>query len=137
MEEWWLRILRNLISRLDGPLHFRFILQPLMAILFAIRDGIRDARNGNAPYLWAICMERDQRRRLLQKGWKSIGRVFLLALGLDVIYQITALPRVYPLEALLTAVLLAIVPYLLLCGPINRTISALLRRGTMRWWTLG
>ena len=40
MEEILHRIYENLVGRLDGPLHFRFILQPLMATLFAVIDGI-------------------------------------------------------------------------------------------------
>jgi hypothetical protein len=127
MGEWWLRVSRNLVGQLDGPLHFRFILQPLMSILLATRDGIRDARGGDPAYLWSICTKRGHRLALLQKGWKAVSRVFLLAIGLDVIYQIIALPKFHPLEALLTAVLLAMVPYILFRGPIGRIVRLLIR----------
>ncbi|HXW73717.1 MAG TPA: hypothetical protein VEK10_02780 [Steroidobacteraceae bacterium] len=40
--------IRYFIGRFDGPLHFRFIAQPLMAILLAMRDGWRDARAGRS-----------------------------------------------------------------------------------------
>ena len=33
---------------------FRFILQPSMAAIAAIRDGLKDARTGRSPYFWAI-----------------------------------------------------------------------------------
>ena len=120
MEDWWIRISHNLAARLDGPLHFRFIMQPLMSILLAIRDGLRDARKGDPAYLCLIFTDRHRRLALLRAGSKSVGRLFLLAIGIDAIYQIIAFGTFYPGEALLTAALLAIVPYLLLRGPINR-----------------
>jgi hypothetical protein len=36
------RIWEDLAARVTGPLHFRLLLQPAMATIFAIRDGIRD-----------------------------------------------------------------------------------------------
>jgi hypothetical protein len=60
------------------------------------------------------------RRELLRQGWKDVGKVFLLAAILDVIYQLIVHRGVYLLELLLTAVTLAIVPYVLLRGPVSR-----------------
>ncbi len=37
-----------------GPLKFRFVVQPLVAAVLALRAGIRDAREGRAPFLWAL-----------------------------------------------------------------------------------
>lgn len=45
------RFWQEIAARPSGPLAFRFYLQPAMATFFAIRDGLRDARAGNAPYL--------------------------------------------------------------------------------------
>lgn len=44
------RIFDNVGDRLVGPLHFRFILQPVMATLFAARDGYKDAKAGRTAY---------------------------------------------------------------------------------------
>jgi hypothetical protein len=57
---------------------------------------------------------------MLKSGWKSVGKVFILAVLLDVAYQIIVLRFVYPGETVIVAFLLAIVPYLLLRGPVNR-----------------
>src|ERR1700719_793537 len=38
------RIWHQLIERTDAPMRFRFILQPLMAAIAAILDGLKDAR---------------------------------------------------------------------------------------------
>jgi len=60
----------DFIERFDGPLHFRLFAQPLMAILFAVRDGNRDAREGRSAYLSALLTDPTQRRYLLESGWK-------------------------------------------------------------------
>jgi hypothetical protein len=117
------RIIANLFGRLDGPLHFRFIMQPAMAILFAIKDGINDAKLGNPAYFWAIVFTPDHRKTLIKGGWKSVGKIFILAVVLDVIYQLKVNHRIYPGETLIVAIVLAIIPYILIRGPVNRLIS--------------
>ncbi len=110
----------NFIGRLDGPLHFRFFAQPLMAILLAVRDGSRDARQGRSPWAWMLLNDPGQRFHLLADGWRAIWRVFVLALALDVIYQIIEWRTLRPLGALVTAIILAAIPYVVLRGPTNR-----------------
>jgi len=118
----------DFLGRFDGPLHFRLFVQPLMAILFAVRDGRRDAREGRSAYLWAVLTDPAQRRYLLESGWKGISKVFVLAFALDVIYQFMEWHGLKALQALLTAIILAVIPYALLRGPVNR----LLRMGQTR-----
>jgi hypothetical protein len=120
MEDILTRIFENLIGRVHGPMSFRFLLQPLMAIIFAVRDGRKDAREGQVPYFWAMFTDPEHRRDLMRNGWKSVGKVFIIALVLDAVYQYIALKWFYPVEALVTAFVLAIVPYVLLRGPANR-----------------
>lgn len=112
----------DFIGRFDGPLHFRLFVQPLMAILFAVRDGSRDAREGRGAYLWSIATDPRQRGYLLQSGWKGISKIFILAYVLDVIYQFVEWHGLKPLEALLTAIVLAVIPYSVLRGPVNRLL---------------
>ena len=122
MDELLARVLENLVGRVDGPLKFRLLLQPAMAILFAIRDGRKDAREGRAPYFWAIFTQSLHRKELLQEGWKAVGKVFVIATVIDLIYQLIALRWLYPGEALLVAFILACIPYLLIRGPVNRLV---------------
>jgi hypothetical protein len=110
----------DFIERFDGPLHFRLFVQPLMAILFAVRDGSRDAREGRSAYGWALLTDSAQRRYLIESGWTGIAKVFVVALALDLVYEIMVWHGLKPLQALLTATLLAVLPYALLRGPINR-----------------
>jgi hypothetical protein len=116
----WQRFVENLFSRMDGPLHFRFIMQPSMAIILAVIDGIKDAKAGRPAYFWAMVKNPEQRRELLKIGWKRIAKIFILAVILDVIYQIKVYHWFYPGETLTVAILLAIVPYLLVRGPADR-----------------
>jgi len=118
----------NLILRLDGPLHFRFILQPLVAAGFAFRDGRQDARKGSPAYGWAVLTDRDHRQFLIRNGWKGISKVFIVAMVLELIYQIIALRTFRLMVALIVAVFLALLPYLLLRGPVNRLLRNQVRR---------
>lgn len=117
------RVIENLFGRLDGPLHFRFIFQPLMAVIFAIKDGIKDSHEGRVPYFWALFTEPGHRREMLRTGWKSVGKIFIIALILEAVYQFKV-GTFYPGEALIVAFVLAIVPYVLLRGPANRLTPA-------------
>lgn len=114
------RIIENLFGRLDGPLHFRFILQPLMAFIFATIDGLKDAKAGRPAYFWAIFTRPEHRRELLKDGWKHFGKIFILAIILDAVYQLKVQHTLYPGEMLFVALVLAVVPYVVLRGPVNR-----------------
>ena len=116
------RILENLIARLDGPLHFRFVFQPLVATILGVVDGARDARAGNPAYFWAVLSTPKSRGELVKKGWRSVGKVFILAIILDSVYQIEVHSTIYAGELLIVAFALAIVPYLIVRGPVNRIV---------------
>lgn len=113
----------ELIGRIDGPMHFRIYLQPLMAIFFAFRDGRKDAREGRPAYGWALLTNSEHRRYLLKDGWKGFRNVFVIAFVLDLVYQFVAIGAFRPLQALLTALLLAMIPYVLMRGPANRLLG--------------
>jgi hypothetical protein len=110
----------EITARPSGPFAFRFYFQPFMAAFFAVRDGVQDARRGRPPYLQTLFKEKSQRRALIREAWAAIGKVFILAIVLDFVYQVVVIRAVRPLEGLFIAVLLAIVPYALLRGPVNR-----------------
>src|SRR6266481_4909486 len=118
----WERVIGDLFARLDGPLHFRFIVQPLMAIIFAVIDGVKDAKAGRPAYFWGLLSAPHNRKEMLKEGWKSVGKIFILAVILDVIYQLKVHPTVHLGESLIVAFFLAIVPYLVVRGPINRIL---------------
>ena len=125
MDDMWIRFSTDLIGRLTGPMRFRLVLQPLMAAFFAIRAGLADASAGKSPYFWVLFWDSANRRAALKDGWESVGRVFLLAIVLDVIYQLYVLHYVYPLQSITVAFVLAIVPYLVLRGLVTRAARAM------------
>jgi hypothetical protein len=122
VEDLFARIAENLVGRLHGPLTFRLLLQPIMATLYALRDGWKDARAGKPPYFWALFTDPAHRRAMVRDGWKSVGKVFILAVLIDAVYQVIALRFFYPFEALVVAIALALVPYILIRGPLNRIL---------------
>ena len=128
MRDMLMRALMDVGDRIGGPMTFRIILQPLMAALLAFRAGLKDAQHGRPPYFWTILTDPGQRADLVREGWKSVARVFVLAIVMDVIYQLIVLKWVYPFELILVAILLAVLPYLLIRGPVNRIVSRLRRK---------
>jgi len=123
MDDLVARIFENLSDRVTGPMTFRLILQPLMATFFAVRSGLQDAREGRPAYFWALFTSPEHRRDMLKDGWKAVGKTFILAVIIDAIYQYIVLRWFYPGEAILVAVILAIIPYLLIRGTVNRLTS--------------
>jgi hypothetical protein len=119
------RIWRDVADRPGGPMTFRFILQPCMAAIAALVDGIKDARLGRDPYLWSVLTDPAVRSDRLREALVSTGRIILLGLAMDAIYQAIVLKTFYPGEMVIVAILLAFVPYLLLRGPFARVA---------RWW---
>jgi hypothetical protein len=124
------RIWQNLLDRPSGPMAFRIILQPMMASVAALVDGVKDARTGRNPYLWTLLSDPRKRSSRLHEGLISTARVILLGLCMDLIYQFIVFKSFYPAEAVIIAGLLAYVPYLLLRGPIARVASWWLDRGS-------
>ena len=115
----------GLLSRSTGPLKFRFFLQPAVAIFLAVRGGLRDWRQGKPPFFWDFLVDSSNRKALFRDFTKSVGKLFLFACVLDCIYQVIVLHWIYPVDAVVVAMLLAIVPYILVRGPVNRIATGL------------
>jgi hypothetical protein len=94
----------------------------MMAAFLAVRAGLADARAHRAPYLWHVLSEPDDRPQLFRDAWKDVGKVFIIALVLDGVYQLLVFRWVYPVQSLLVAIALAIVPYLIFRGPATRVM---------------
>jgi hypothetical protein len=119
------RIEENLHLRASGPLHLRLLMQPAMACFLALRDGFKDARNDKPAYFWSLLTSPGNLSELLRDAVTSLAKLLLMAVALDAIFQFVALHAFYPGEAILVALLLAFIPYILLRGPANRA---------KRWW---
>ena len=108
-------IWHDLIEGPTEPMRYRFVSQPLMAAIVAIRDGLKDVRAGRAPHFWkALGVAR------LREALNATARIILLGITMDAIFQVFVLKRLYPAEALIIALLLAFAPYFLIRGPTAR-----------------
>lgn len=121
------RFWQDVFDRPGGPMSFRFVLQPIMAAIAAFVDGAKDARLGRQPYLTRLFSGSSDRTELLNGALLSTGRILLLGLAMDGIYQISVLKTFYPGEMVIVALALALAPYLLLRGPFSRLV---------RWWSI-
>jgi hypothetical protein len=104
------------------------LIEPAMAAFAALRDGIADAKSGRSPYFWSLIANPLESGGRAYEGLIATARVLLLGLCMDAIYQWIVLKTFYPGEAVIVAVALAIFPYLLLRGPMDRVAL---------WWLGG
>lgn len=115
-------------------MHFRFLLQPLMSLIFAIKAGIRDAKSGTVPYLWRFVYSGGKKKAVAKEAWKDVGKIFIIGVILDILYQLIVVYKLkteehfYPLESVIVAFLLALVPYIILRGPVNRIVSLFVKK---------
>jgi hypothetical protein len=98
-----------------------------MAAIAAFHDGVKDARLGREPYMTRLFSGSGDRTDLLKEAVISTGRILLLGLIMDGIYQFTVLKSFYPGEMVIITLALALVPYILLRGLFSRLASWLAR----------
>ena len=103
--------IEDIPKRLAGPGRFRFILQPLFAILLGIRSGLADARAGMPAYLYAVLFRRDLRRGMMKNGMLTILNLVLMGILLDSVFQWLILGASYPGAALIVGPVLIMAPY--------------------------
>jgi hypothetical protein len=116
--------LEELPQRFTGPGRFRFILQPVLAILLGVRGGLADARAGNPPYLFGLLFAAGRRRELLRSGAAAIRNLLAMGIILDIVFQLVLYRAVHPGAALLVGPILICAPYAL-----SRALTARLARG--------
>ena len=128
------RVWENLVERTEGPMNLRFFIQPGMSLIFAIRAAIRDAKIGQVPYLWRFAFKKDEREIIKKESWKDVGKIFIMGICLDIIYQLVVKfvlktsTHFYPLESIIVAICLALLPYMLFRGPVNRVMRIFVKK---------
>lgn len=124
-------ILNNIGIRHKGPMSFRLYLQPAMSLIYAVIAGIRDAKAGKQPFVInGLILGKTKRSRgeLLKELWKDVGKVFILAVIMEVIFEIIEFKSVYPFEVLKVSFFLAILPYLIFRGLVDRVVSLFIKK---------
>jgi len=122
--------IERFLARLNGPMNVRFIVQPVMAMLLGARDGVHDAREGEPPFLWNVCMHAETRREQCKACLKRLAIPLIVATVIDAIVQYMLFQRIRFLGAMFMGVLVMGVPYLLAREVANRVVSA--HRPTLR-----
>jgi hypothetical protein len=116
------RFFQDILARLSGPGRLRFIVQPTVAIVLGIRSGVKDTREGAAPFLWALAFHGKHRRELLRSALASIRDLVAIAILLDLISQFLIFHEVRPGAALLVGPVLITLPYVLARALSNRIV---------------
>ena len=120
----------ELLGRFSGPLNFRLFVMPTVVTILAIRADLRDAREGRLAFLGAFLTDPTERRRLFRSAMKDIGRIFIVAIVLDTTYQIWVLRSFHIGQLVIVAVVCAVVPYVIVRGPITRLARLLYSKKT-------
>ena len=107
-------------KRLVGPGRFRFVLQPLMAVILGVLSGLADARAGRPPYLWGILFHRHLRGDLVRTGFSTIVNLLLMGILLDTVFQRIILGVAHPGAALIIGPILICTPYAIARALSNR-----------------
>jgi hypothetical protein len=113
---FWEGIARDL----SGKGQFRLFLQPVMAILLAVRVGLWDAKRGVRPFGVRLLESRRQRWRLLVRSVRHAWMPLSLALVMDGFFQYVTLGRIRILAAVVVGILLVWVPFTVARGVTNR-----------------
>jgi len=126
------QFLEDLVARLTGPMHFRLILQPLVAIALGIRDGLKDARAGRPPFIMDLLVRPEARKRQLKRALQSLTKPLIIAIVLDAVAQYLMFGTIYPGAAVFVGVVVMAVPYSLARGLTNRIVSGRTRATAAR-----
>jgi hypothetical protein len=129
--ELLLQISEGVAKRLSGPGSLRFIIQPIVAIMLGIRDGLLDAKAGEPPYLIRMAFHPELRRELWTKTMQNVLKPFIVGVVLDLVLQYFIFQRVRLIPAIIAGLLLIGLPYSLARGITNR-IATGWRRGAAR-----
>lgn len=122
----------GLARRLSGPASFRFILQPLIATIAGIRDGVSDAKLGLPPYGVAVLFDSDSRVQLLGAALKRTAIPLVVGVVIDMVVQWMLFQRVLRYAAILVGVLLVGLPYVVARGLTNRILRRRYQHGVTR-----
>ncbi len=113
----------DLPRRLTGPGRFRFVLQPLVAIVLGIRAGRSDAKAGRPPFLLAVIAHPQYRRQMLDETASALANIVLFGILLDAVAQFLILGVSHPAAALVVGPVLIGLPYSAARALANRMTS--------------
>jgi hypothetical protein len=111
-----------------GPGAFRFVIQPLLAVILGIRDGVRDARTGRPPYFLQLLGGGARGRDMLRAGVRQIVVPLCIGIALDIVLRFSLGFGFHPLSSVIVGALLIGLPYSLARGAANRMMQLFRRK---------
>jgi hypothetical protein len=116
-------IVEGIIARIGGPMTLRFVFQPLVGLLLGARDGMMDAKAGESPFIFALIIDKENRKAKLASLFKSLSKNIIISIVLDMIAQYIIFNQVRVSGAIIIAVIILIVPYSVARAITNRIIT--------------
>ncbi|MFH1441272.1 MAG: hypothetical protein ABIH18_04445 [Candidatus Omnitrophota bacterium] len=113
-------IVYGIDARITGPMGFRFIFQPLSAVILGIRDGIADAKAGRPPFLAGLVFKAESRKHLFRSACRTLFMPVIFGSVLDAIAQWLLFSRVRPGAAIFVGIFIMALPYSFARGWTNR-----------------
>ena len=110
----------DIISRFTGRGRFRFVIQPLTAILLGIRSGFKDARENRPGYIQELLLRKTGWKQALNEGLDVISTLLLLGVLADIIFQLILFRMVHIVPALILGPILITGPYVISRDLANR-----------------
>jgi len=97
--------------------------QPLVAIILGIRDGIMDAKAGTPPFIYDVLFKPENRKKHLKSALHSLLKPIIIGIILDAIAQYLIFEHVRVLGAVIMGTCIMGIPYALARGLTNRFVS--------------
>lgn len=108
----------------SGPLKFRLILQPTIAVVIGARAGVRDAKSRAPPFIWSLLCRRVTGKVQLKTTLYHLAVPILIATMIDATEQMLMFGHIRPLSALAVGTALMSLPY-----AVARSLSNRIRSG--------
>jgi len=118
-----------IIELMGGPFTFRFVMQPVLAIILGLRDGRKDAKSNAPLILPMLLLESGKRGETLKGALKRVTVPLIISVVMDSIVQITVFEVLRLQWALVVGVCLVGIPYLLSREITNRIASSVGEKG--------
>ena len=125
MDEVIQKTVEGIVARLAGPMSFRFMLQPTIAVLLGIRDGRLDAKALTPPFIFDLVFKPADREKAIKSGLRTLLTPMIVGTVLDAVAQYLIFGRVRILPAMLVGMFVMGFPYSLARGISNRIATAM------------
>lgn len=113
-------LINDFLAVITGPLSFRFIVQPAVAMVLAIRDGRVDAKLHRKPFFWSIVSNPSQRMKSITNALHSVLSPIIIGICTDAVAQYMIFKHVRIVTAIFVGSVIISLPYVLVRGITNR-----------------